>query len=149
MLSLKLVHLIEKHSDQLAQGLCEKLRRAEKTKHFLQVPGDELEVGAFDVYRHLGEWLLTKTETDIELRYKDIGARRAAQGVPLDEWVWAIILTKEHLWGFLQRESLLDRAFEVYGELELLRMLDQFFDRAIYYGLLGYQQHHATLREAA
>ena len=149
MLSLKLVQLIEKHSDQLAQGLCEKLRRAEKTKHFLQVPGDELEAGASDVYRHLGEWLLTKTETDIELRYKDIGARRAAQGVPLDEWVWAIILTKEHLWGFLQRESLLDRAFEVYGELELLRLLDQFFDRAIYYGLMGYQQYHATQRKAA
>jgi hypothetical protein len=148
MLSLKLVKLIETHSDQLAHGLCEKLRRSEKTSDFSRVPGDELEAAAFDVYRHLGEWLLTKTETDVELRYKEIGAWRAAQGVSLTQWVWAILLTKEHLWGFLQRESLVDRPFEVYGELELLRLLDQFFDRAIYYGLLGYQRH-ASLREAA
>ncbi len=148
MLSLKLVHLIEKHSDELAHGLCEKLRKAEKTRHFLCVPGDELEAAAFEIYRHLGEWLLTKTDTDVELRYKDVGARRAAQGIPPEEWVWAVILTKEHLWGFLQRESLLDRPFEVFGELELLRMLDQFFDRAIYYGLIGYQ-HHTSLHEAA
>ncbi len=148
MLSLKLVQLIEKHSPQLAHGLCEKLRKSEKTDDFRRVPGEELEAAAFDIYRHLGEWLLTKTETDIELRYREVGARRAAQGVSITEWVWAIILTKEHLWGFLQRESLLDRPFEVFGELELLRMLDQFFDRAIYYGIVGFQQH-AAMQEAA
>ena len=58
------------------------------------------------------------------------------------------MITKEHLWGFLQRESLLDRPFELYGELELLRMLDQFFDRAAYYGILGYQQYAAMERAA-
>ncbi len=148
MLSLNLVHLIERHSDQLAHGLCEKLRLSDKTSDFQRVPGEELEAAAFQVYRHLGEWLLTKTEADIEVRFKEIGARRAAQGVSLADWIWGIVITKEHLWGFLQRESLVDRPFELYGELELLRLLDQFFDRALYYGVLGYQQHVA-FEEAA
>ncbi len=148
MLSLKLVQLIEKHSHQLAHGLCDKLRNSEKTKGFREVPGDELEAAAFDIYRHLGEWLLTKTEADIELHYKELGARRAAQGISVTEWVWAIFLTKEHLWGFLQRESLLERPFEVFGELELLRILGQFFDHAVYYGLIGFQQH-AAMQKAA
>ncbi len=148
MLSLNLVRLIERHSDQLAHGLCEKLRLSDKTADFLRVPSEELEAAAFQVYRHLGEWLLTKTECDIEVRFKEIGARRAAQGVSVADWIWGIVITKEHLWGFLQRESLVDRPFELYGELELLRLLDQFFDRAIYYGVLGYQQHR-VLEEAA
>ncbi len=140
MLSLKLVRLIERHSQQLASGLCAKLRNSEKTTEFLRVPAEELEAAAFDIYRHLGEWLLTKTESDIELRYKEIGARRAGQGISVTQWIWAVVLTKEHLWGFLQRESLVDRPFELYGELELLRLLDQFFDRAIYYGVIGHQR---------
>ncbi len=140
MLSLKLVQLIERNSDQLAHGLCEKLRHCEKTTDFLRVPAEELESAAYLGYRHLGEWLLTKTESDVELRYKEVGARRSAQGIRISQWVWALVLTKEHLWGFLQRESLLDRPFELYGELELLRLLDQFFDRAMYYGILGFQQ---------
>jgi hypothetical protein len=147
MLSLKLVHLIERHSEQLARGLCEKLRRCDKTSDFLRVPSEELEAAAFEIYRHLGEWLLTKTESDIEVLYKEIGARRAAQGISIADWIWGIVLTKEHLWGFLQRESLLDRPFELYGELELLRLLDQFFDRAIYYGVLGYNE--VSMQKAA
>lgn len=147
MLSLKLVHLIEKHSDQLARGLCEKLLNSEKTSEFRAVPSEELESAAYQIYRHLGEWLLTKTETDIEVRYREIGARRVAQGISVAQWIWALVVTKEHLWGFLQRESLLDRPFEVYGELELLRLLDQFFDRALYYGIIGYQK--ASLQRAA
>ena len=51
-----------------------------------------------------------------------------------------IILTKENLWEFLKHESVLDRPTEVFGELEMLQLLDQFFDRAIYYAAVGYEQ---------
>jgi hypothetical protein len=49
-------------------------------------------------------------------------------------------MTKEHVWSFLQREGFLRGALEIYGELELLRLLDQFFDRAICYCAEGYEQ---------
>ena len=49
-------------------------------------------------------------------------------------------MTKEHLWGFLQRETLIDRPVELFGELELIMLLDQFFDRAMYYAGAGYEQ---------
>jgi len=29
---------------------------------------------------------------------------------------------------------------DVFGELEMLQMLDQFFDRAIYYAAIGYER---------
>ena len=40
---------------------------------------------------------------------------------------------------------------EVFGELEMLQLLEQFFDRAIYYASVGYELEVAeqVLRESA
>ena len=37
----------------------------------------------------------------------------------------------------------MDRAIEIMGELELLQMLEMFFDRAIYYAAVGYEEEVA------
>jgi hypothetical protein len=62
--------------------------------------------------------------------------------VPLYELIWAIVLTKQNLWEFLTFESIADRPVKVFGELEVLHLLSQFFDRAIYYAAMGYEQAH-------
>ena len=72
--------------------------------------------------------------------YRDIGARRAHQRVPLSEVIQAIVLTKANLWEFLKSEAVIDRAVEIMGELELLQMLEMFFDRAIYFAAVGYEE---------
>ncbi len=138
MIALRLVRLIESHSDQLAHGLLEKLLSSERTADFRQVDRAELERGVRELYQHLSEWLLTKTESDIELRYTRLGERRSRQGVSLTNFVWGIVLSKDHLWGFLQREAMVDGVIEIFGELEFLRLLDQFFDRALYYAAIGF-----------
>ena len=86
----------------------------------------------------MGEGLLGKNELDIEHRYREIGLRRAQQKVPLSELVQAIVLTKENLWEFLKSEAVMDRAIEMMGELELLQMLEVFFDQAIFYATMEY-----------
>ena len=94
----------------------------------------------------LGEWLLGKTEADVERRYLEIGAQRAAQGVPVSQVVWMICLVRENLWDYLQKHAELERPAEIFGELELLEMLDQFFHRAIYYAALGHERASAGYR---
>lgn len=96
----------------------------------------------YEIYRHLGEWLRGKNELDIEQRYREIGVRRARQ-LPLSEVIHAIFLTKENLWEFLKSEAVMDRTVEIMGELELLQMLEMFFDRAIYYAAVGYEEEVA------
>ena len=147
MIGSRLVGLIERHSDELADGLAHKLCKATRTADFRKIPQDELAKGAHEIYSNLSDWLLTKTESDIELRYTAIGARRAAQGVALAQLVWAMLVSKEHLWGFLQREGFVTGPVELFGELELLQLLDQFFDRAMYYAVLGYSEN--AMRQAA
>src|SRR5208283_708099 len=94
MLSHRFVRHIEDRSEALASGLLHKLQRSTRTEAFRKVPPDELTDRVSEIYRHLGEWLLDKSESDIEQRYTQIGVRRAQQGVPLSQLIWAIMLTK-------------------------------------------------------
>lgn len=140
MMAYKLVRLIETHSDALAAGLLTKVQSSELTRSYRNVEAQDLREKVYEIYRHLGEWLIGKSSFDIERRYEEIGARRVHQGVPVSELVWVIILTKENLWEFLQKESIPERPIEAFGELEMLQLLDQFFDRAIYYACVGYER---------
>jgi len=140
MLAYRLLRLVETHSDALAAGLLEKTQNSPLLPGYRKVPPGELEQRVFEIYRHLADWLLGKSELDVEKRYVEIGSRRALQGVPLSELIWAIILTKKNLWNFLKHEAVLDRPAEISGELEVEELLDQFFDHAIYYAAVGYER---------
>ncbi len=140
MMLYRLVRLIETHSQALAVCLLERVQNSELTQSYRQnVPDEDLKERVYEIYRHLGEWLIGKDESHLEQRYLEIGARRASQRVPLSELIWVIVLTKENLWDFIKKEAVLERPVEVFGELEMLQLLEQFFDRAIYFAAVGYE----------
>jgi len=147
MLAYRLVRLIETHSESLAASLLEKVQRSAMTQSYRKVPPEELKQRVHEIYLHLGDWLLGKSEFDIQQHYERIGTRRAEQGVPLSQVAWCIVLTKDNLWEFLKRELVLDRPLEIFGELELLQLLEQFFDRATYYAAVGYERTMALRAE--
>jgi light-regulated signal transduction histidine kinase (bacteriophytochrome) len=139
MLSNRLVRLIETHANELALNLAEKVQASEQLSEYRKVLSYELNARVYEIYHQLGNWLLERKEQDIEHRYTAIGSRRAAQGVPLSQLIRAIVLTKQNLWEFLKRESVVDNPIELFGQQELLELLDQFFDSAIYYAAMGYE----------
>jgi len=51
------------------------------------------------------------------------------------------IAKKRHLWEFLERQGLKRGPVEIYGEMELVRLLDRFLDRALCFAIEGYEQH--------
>ncbi|MFB3814949.1 MAG: hypothetical protein ACE14L_12650 [Terriglobales bacterium] len=152
MLAYRLVRLIETHSEQLATGLLNKIEHCDKCRDFSNVSHEEFKQRVVDIYYHLGEWLLGKSERDIERHYCEIGQRRAHQGVPISQLIWAIALTKENLVEFLQDQVPELKPMEILGELEIMQLLEQFFDRATYYAALGHEQAlvaHPELAAAA
>jgi hypothetical protein len=140
MLGIRLVRLIENHSEALSSGLSEELRKSERTSDYRKIPAKELRLAANEVYHNLAEWLLQKTEDDIAQRFRFIATERAAEGISLHQFVWALMVTRDYLWEFLRREAIADNIIELHGELELHRLLNQFFDRAIYYAIVGYNE---------
>ena len=149
MFAVRLVQLIETHADKLSEVLIRKLKNAEECREFLdKVPAHELKHRTYEIYRHLGDWLLSKTLSEVEERYIGIGARRARQGVPFSGVMFAIQTTKHVLWDYLLLEGLLEPEALI-GEMELVRSLEQFFDRALYYAAIGYEQVWKTELAAA
>jgi hypothetical protein len=141
MIALTLVRVIERHSTELAAELVTKLGSSPRTTDLNKVPVDELRRQIEEILQHLSEWLLTKTGDDIEQRFFELGERRASQGVTLSDLCWAIAVIKEHLWEFLERQGFTRGPVEIYGEMELLRLLDRFLDRALCFATEGYEQH--------
>jgi len=140
MIALRLARLIESHSDQLAEGLLRKLHSSARAQILLdKVPESEVRERANEIYRNLSDWLLNKTEPEIGRVYVQLGRRRAEQGVSMSSLCWAIMKTEENLWEYLEGQAEHQSTIDILGSLELLRVLDQFFNRAIYYATLGYE----------
>jgi hypothetical protein len=148
MHTYRFVRMIETHSEELATALLEATRASNRTAQYVsKVDDDDLKAKVHDIYKHLGEWLTAKSEADVEKRYLEIGRLRAQQGVPLSQLLWAIMLVKDTLIEFLKKESVTDAPFEVFGELQMLQALEQFFDHALYFAALGHE--HAPAKQPA
>lgn len=143
MFALRMVQLIERHAEQLADELVGRLEHSGDCAQLLRnVPAHELRRGTHEIYRNLSDWLLSKTQSEIEERHIGLGIRRAKQGVPFSELLLAIDSTRECLWEYLEREGLLEEPVELLGELSLLHTLGKFFDRVAYSAAIGYENVH-------
>ena len=135
MIGSKFTKLVEKHSEELSRQLAHKLHASSRTKGFHEIPLKDLENDVHILYHNLGDWLLHRTEDDIHERYRELGKRRALQGISPEELMWAFTVAKEHIIAFLRREAGADSALALFSELEFILTLSQFFDRAIYFAL--------------
>jgi hypothetical protein len=148
MLTHKLIHLIQYHSENLAASLVRQVQMSDRAGSYRNVSPEELKQRVFEIYRHVGEWLLNKSEADIEDRYRAIGARRVEQNVSLSELVWVIVLTKRNLWMYINDVSVPGRTADVSEKQEIQARLEQFFDEAIHAAVAG-SEFAAQTRVAA
>jgi hypothetical protein len=146
MLSDRLVRMIEQHAEELTRALVQDLQSNPRTASYHRLSREAIHGRAYDVYKNLGLWLNSKAEEDIKANYTELGKKREAEGVPIYEVVYALILTKYHLRDYIRAAGLVDSAVELYQEQELQRMLGHFFDKAIYYTIRAYERA-ANLRE--
>jgi hypothetical protein len=149
MLSFRLVKAIESHAEQLTRGVVHDLQTNQRTPMYHTVPAEELHHRAHAVYSNLGRWLGEKTDQTIEAFYGELGKKRCAEGIPLCEVVYALLLTKYHLRDYIRTSGLVDSAVELYQEQELQRLVGHFFDRAVYYTVKSYECEAASRRAHA
>jgi hypothetical protein len=139
MISVRLVAMIEDHADQLTAGLVNDLQRHPRLNGYHRLARLELHNRAYDVYHNLGKWVARGSESEIELNYTDLGRRRYREGIPLSEVILALLLTKGHLLEYVKTSGLSDTALDLYQELELVQVVSQFFDKAIYHAARGFE----------
>ena len=137
---LKLVQHMKSNANRMSEGLVDKIRGSDKCSEFLlRVPAEEHKQYALEIYRNLTDWLSSETDSIIEQRYIALGMRRAAQGVPFGSVFWGICIARDYLWDYMQQECLIEDPADFWGGVILLRSLNRFFDRTLYFILGGYQ----------
>jgi hypothetical protein len=140
MLTARLVKMIEKHADQLTKKVVRELETNPRTPSYHTLnPKDNYE-RVFNVVSHLGDWLDSNSETATEYAYRALGQKRFQEGVPIAELVSALMLTKQTLRNYIKTEGWVDSAVHLYQQIELYDMISHFFDRAIYFAVLGYER---------
>jgi len=140
MLALKMVRLIEAHAEALVERLVQRIRNSDHVTIYKSLPDEDLKEMSFEVYRHLGAWLMEKPEAEVERFFSYKAIRRADQGIPLSDLVWVLMITKENLFRYIQANVEVQHAYELFGELEMITAIDQFFDKAIFFVTVAYEK---------
>jgi hypothetical protein len=160
MLLARLIWLIENHADALTRSTVEDLQSNPRTASFHAVARKEMESRIYGLYRNLGRWIGTRDEAHIETEYVDLGRRRRADGVPLSEIIFAVVLYKKHLRQFIQENGVVGSTADrpeheellpvvLYEIQELNYMVGHFFDAALYHTARGYELGASVAREPA
>lgn len=139
MRALKLVQHMKTNADGMSERLIERIRNSDRCSVLShRVPAEEHKRYALGIYRDLTDWLQAETDSAVKQRYFELGAQRAHQGIPFSDLLWAVCIAREDLWEYIQQECLLEEPVEFWGGVMLLRSVNQFFDRASYFALVGY-----------
>ena len=146
MISLKLVHLIEEHASELADAIVVKLHSNPRTRSLQNIPAPDLRNRIQDTLYDFHGWLLTRGDHSVQERYRELGKHHATHGVALPDLCWAFVVIKEHLWNFVERQTFHTNSVEIHAELELMRLLEMFFDSAICYVAEGHEQMRGEMR---
>ena len=140
MLAGYLLQTIERHSDALTDALITDLTTNDRTPSFRRLPVDALRTRAHDLYRHLSDWLAARSEAQVDATFEALGRQRFGEAIPLEELVFALVLTKQHLRHKVVSLGQVESSIELHYENDLHAMIDRFFDRAVYATVTGYER---------
>lgn len=98
------MHLIESHSQELASELLNRVHESAHLTSFSKVPDHELRQRVQEIYGHLGQELVFRTEGEIAGHMPRSARGAIAKASFSSELLWATILMKDNLWDFLGRE---------------------------------------------
>lgn len=150
MLLHRLIKLIETHAESLTHGVVQDVQTNEHTRSHARIPKEELSSRVLALYRNLGNWIGDPKDDAICHEYEEWGRIRCQQGIPTSEIVFCLILIKKHLRQYIREhgavvfsgEPLVSGEMvplELYSIQELNYVVGDFFDRALYYLLRGYE----------
>jgi hypothetical protein len=139
--SQKLVDLIERNADELTTNYVEDIRRDPRMPSYQGFDQKEIYKRAFRVYSQLGKWVSREaTKEEVRSYWTALGRQRRREGFPFSEIVLSLCHIRRLLWTKIQAAGLLDTALDLYQAMDLQQRVLVFFDRAIYYAAIGYEE---------
>ena len=140
MLSTRLMEMIERHSDDIAQRVLDEVRADKLLRRYHELPDALLRRRFEDVGQHLSQWLKKSDEPALFLHFEALGRERFQEQIPLYEVIHAAQIFRRRLTEFAREHCFERTPIELHAELELERLLNTFFERIVFHVVHGYEQ---------
>lgn len=139
MLSDSLIGFVSDHASYVARLWLADVRSNRTTTGYLRLDPEVLLEECTAGLQLLGRWLEGEsTDDEIRSSYRDLGARRSAQGIEANEMLSAILLLKKHIWTFARSQGVWQRPVDTYRVMELQSRFAVYFDKAVYHSSRGF-----------
>ena len=139
MLSGRLVHLIESHSQDVVASVITQVRREPELAHYRAVLESDLRDWGQFMLQNLGQWLTAGNTEEIAHRYEQLGKQRFEAEIPLHESVHCFCIMRERVLDFVEEHVFTKNSLALYEQEELDRRLGRFFDLLTIHMVKGYE----------
>jgi hypothetical protein len=139
--SRKLVDLIESNADELTTNYVLSIQRDQRMPRYQGFDQKEIFKRAYRVYSQLGRWISRETtKEEVKDYWTALGRQRKREKFPFSEIVLSLCHIRRVLWEKVQAEGVLDTALDLYQAMDLHQRVVLFFDRAMYFAAVGYEE---------
>ncbi|ANT65888.1 hypothetical protein [Prosthecochloris sp. CIB 2401] len=134
--------LIENHAESLSKRWAEEVLSNDLTAGYRSFSRQELHDIVFSRFRTLGEWLSRREghDRELSLNFCKIGGERHAAGIKSSDMVYSFMIEREMLMSYVQEEGIITEGIDLRRALEFTAELSHFYDKAIYFALVGYEE---------
>ncbi|HEY5532070.1 MAG TPA: hypothetical protein VIK22_08725 [Candidatus Anoxymicrobiaceae bacterium] len=140
MLENRLIEIIKDNGTDVAQRWYWDMQESNYVPSLHRLSEEDGMAMAMDVYNTLCEWLQPPTGIDIKEKYQKFGGNLHHRGFQMEEVVQVLVLLKRYLWLHLLEMGLMTTNLNMYQVLELNNKIVLYYDRAIYFALIGYKE---------
>jgi len=136
----KLVHLVEANAEEMSNSYTMEIRTMIEAPGYRNFDEREVHDRGHRVFSQFGRWISNEfTEKQMEDYWTALGRQRREEGFTMSEIMIAICLIRRDIWQKIRNEGLLDTAEDLYDAMELYGRIVNFFERAQFYTVRGYE----------
>jgi hypothetical protein len=150
MLFHRFIQAIQTHALEITAATLAEFRRDPSVEHVALQPDAEVLSWGTEILKRLGTWVSGGDDEGMAAYYRERGATRLQQGVPLHEAVRGLQILKHKTVEFSRSEGFAQNAVEIYAQEELEFRINRFFDVVMYNLVRGYEEAlKSSVRTAA
>ncbi len=138
----RFIKLIEDHAESLSLKWVEEVRTNALTSGYSKLSKKELHDNVFDRFRRLGKWVAQQEniDKDIAMDFCRMGEEKACSSIKSSEMVYALILERDMLFTYVKEEGVITEGIDLNRAIQFGEQLNFFYDKAIYFALVGYER---------
>jgi hypothetical protein len=131
--SLKLIDLVEKNAEEIAKQWVVQVKKNKRTIHYHNIPQELLLPQAAEFYCQLRNLLMSSnTFEETQEYFLRYAGNSYAQGIPLHEAIYALVLMRRQMWLFAEFQSTFVTVVEHQQAIDSITRTILMIDYAVY-----------------